>query len=56
MRGQQQHGANLVAVIAVPLDHLGVRAKRLAEQVARDPIGILPQDLMVDVFDELELD
>ena len=43
-------------VVGVPLDRVGVGPIVLPKQVAGDPGGILPQDLVIDVFEQLELD
>ena len=40
----------------MPGDRFGVGAVVLAEQIARDPFGVLAEDLMIDVFEQLDLD
>ena len=56
VRGDQQHAADPAGVVHVVGHRRGVLPVALAEQVAGDPLRVFPQNLMVDVVEQLELD
>ena len=55
MRRLEQYAADLLRIVNVGGDQLGVAAVVLAKQVPRHPFRILAKDLVIDVLEKLQL-
>ena len=53
--GVKQQAADVFVVVRVLFDRFCVLSKLSTEEVASHPVGFLPQDLMIDVFEHVEL-
>ena len=52
----EEQGGDVAVVVEMLLDSIGVDAEVLAKQVAGHPIGLLVQNLVIDVLEHVELE